>query len=97
MRTLGENIARARRRRRLSVRSMAERMYVSPDTVQRVEKGDPGVSIGVIASALLVLGMERQLSEIAATERDGRGVRESEEHLPQRIHDRSSVDDDLDF
>ena len=64
----------------------AERMYASPDTVQRLERGDPGVRIGIIAAALLVLGMERQLEELAVIERDRAGVRESEEHLPKRVN-----------
>ena len=53
---LGVNIKTARSKRRISIKSFAERIGVSESTVIRLEKGDSGVSIGTLAMACLVLG-----------------------------------------
>ena len=47
--TLGTNLRLARKRRRISRAAMAERMMVNPKTVDRMEKGDPALGIGIIA------------------------------------------------
>ena len=52
LRALGENLAIARKRRRESVKSWAQRIGVSEPTLARMEKGDPSVSMGVYATAL---------------------------------------------
>ena len=52
---LGRDIAVARKRRHMSMSEMAERMMVNLKTVQRMEKGDPAVGIGIVATALWVL------------------------------------------
>ena len=62
---LGENLAIARVRRRESQRVWAKRLGVSVPTLIRVERGDPGVAIGVIASALWMLGRAPALAELA--------------------------------
>lgn len=85
---LGADLALARRKRRISLRRMAERMMVSVNTVQRMEKGDPGVGIGVIASALWVLGMERSLTTLMDPASDTIGMALDRDHLPKRIRQR---------
>jgi DNA-binding transcriptional regulator YiaG len=50
---LGRDIATARRRSRILQRLLAERMMVSLDTVQRLERGDPGIGLGVVVTAPL--------------------------------------------
>lgn len=62
---LGADLAIARVRRRESQRVWAKRLGVSVPTLIRVERGDPGVSIGVIASALWMLGRAQALAELA--------------------------------
>ena len=44
---------------------MAERAFISRSTLVRVEKGDPGVSLGIYASVLFVLGMADRLGDLA--------------------------------
>src|SRR5258708_11385618 len=44
---LGRDISIARKRRRMSLSEMAERMMVNIKTVQRLEKGDPSVGVGI--------------------------------------------------
>ena len=65
---LGHDLPLARKRRRTSLRDMAERMMVNLKTVQRMEEGDPAVGIGIIASALWVLGMHRRHGHRAAAD-----------------------------
>ena len=94
---LGKDIATARTRRRIPQRLFAQRMMVSPQTVQRLEHGDPGVSIGVLATALWVLGMNDRLSEIASPARDRVGTSEEIRRHPRRVRVPSPSKSDLDF
>ena len=85
LRKLGLDLSAARRRRRLSMALLAERAFISRNTLTRVEKGDPGVSMGIYASVLFVLGMEERLGALADAVHDPVGLSLEEERLPQRI------------
>ena len=50
LRKLGHDIRDARRRRRIPVAIMAERASISRMTLNKVEKGEPGVSMGTYAA-----------------------------------------------
>ncbi len=82
---LGADISAARRRRRMPVDLMAERAFVGRNTITRVEKGDPRVSMGIYATVLFVLGMHAKLSELADSSTDRIGLDLEEEQLPQRV------------
>ena len=77
LRTLGENLAIARVRRRESQRAWAKRLGVSVPTLIRMERGDPGVGVGIYVTALWLIGTVRSLPELAAPEAD-RGAIESD-------------------
>jgi len=85
LRKLGKDIRDARRRRRIPVAVMAERASVSRMTLSRVEKGEPGVSLGIYATVLFVLGMAERLADLADPRSDIVGLELEEERLPQRI------------
>jgi transcriptional regulator with XRE-family HTH domain len=85
LRKLGQDIRDARRRRRIPVQIMAERASISRTTLSKVEKGDPGVSLGIYARVLFVLGMAERLAELADVRSDALGLELDEEQLPQRI------------
>jgi len=70
LRRLGENIAIARVRRKESQRVWAKRLGVSIPTLIRLEQGDPGVSIGILATALWMIGRVQALPELADPEKD---------------------------
>jgi transcriptional regulator with XRE-family HTH domain len=93
---LGEAIKTARKRRRINMQEMASRMFVARKTLYRLEKGDPGVSIGTLASALWVLGLDKDLLQIADPEHDKIGIYRERQNLPQRVRT-PSHEDDLDF
>ena len=70
LRTLGENLAIARIRRRETQRVWAKRLGVSVPTLIRMEQGDPGVSAGIYATALWLIGRVQSLSEAADPKSD---------------------------
>lgn len=67
---LGADLAVARLRRKESLRSWAKRLGVTVSTLQRLEAGDPAVSIGILASALWLLSRDGELGQLAAPEHD---------------------------
>ena len=64
---------------------MAERAGISRTTLSKAEKGDPGVSVGTLATLLFILGLDERLSEVADVRHDRVGLDLSDELLPQRI------------
>jgi transcriptional regulator with XRE-family HTH domain len=85
LKKLGEDLSLARRRRMLTQESMAERIQTSVATLRRLEKGDPRISVGVIAQALLVLGELDKVSGLLDTATDEIGLSLMNEQLPQRV------------
>lgn len=93
---VGERIRIARKRRAITMQDMASRMFVTRKTLARLENGDPGVSLAVFTSALWVLGLEKDLYEIALPENDKVGIYRERQRLPKRVRPAESKDD-LDF
>ena len=93
---VGEHIRIARKRRSITMDEMASRMYVTRKTLSRLENGDPGVSIGVAALALWVLGLDKDLLNIAGPEQDKLGLFLERQRLPERVR-RAAQGDELDF
>ncbi|MGH8295701.1 MAG: helix-turn-helix domain-containing protein [Steroidobacteraceae bacterium] len=77
LRGLGENLAIARLRRRESQREWAGRLGCSVPTLIRIERGDPGVGVGLYATALWLVGRVSGLPGLAAPEED-RGALEGD-------------------
>ncbi|MEQ1908698.1 MAG: hypothetical protein ABMA15_07735 [Vicinamibacterales bacterium] len=88
LRKLGQDIRDARRRRRIPVAIAAERASISRTTLVKIEKGDPGVALGIYATVLFVMGMVDRLADVADPRHDSVGLQLEEEHLPQRIRAR---------
>jgi DNA-binding XRE family transcriptional regulator len=85
LRKLGKDLRDARRRRRIPAAVAAQRASISRTTLVKVEKGDPGVALGIYATVLFVLGMVNRLSDVADPRTDTAGLQLEEEHLPERI------------
>lgn len=77
------------------MRSMAERLDISTGTLQRLEKGDPGVSIGLVAKALSVLGVQGRLGQVIEPATDSVGQTLELSRLPKAV--RATTTSDLDF
>lgn len=97
MQKLGRDITIARKRRRLSMSEMAERMMVNIKTVQRLEKGDPSVGIGIVATALWVLGLHRRIGDLVSPESDQVGLQEDIKNLPRDFRRSRKQIDKFDF
>jgi transcriptional regulator with XRE-family HTH domain len=85
LRRLGQHLRDARLRRRIPAAILAERASLSRTTLNRIEKGDPSVSMGAYATVLFVLGLADRLGEVADLRQDSVGRELEEEHLPKRI------------
>jgi len=85
LRKFGRDIHEARLRRRIPAALVAERASISRTTLSKLEKGDPGVSLGIVAAVLFVLGMSDRLEELADIRSDEHGLALDEERLPKRI------------
>ncbi len=94
---LGRDLTIARKRRHLSLHDMADRMMVNLKTVQRLEKGDPAVGIGIVAAALWILGLHRRLGDLVAPETDTTGLQEDIRNLPRDFRRTKSRSDKYDF
>ena len=81
----GSDLSVARRKRRLTVAMMCERVGVSKATWQRMEKGDPTVSMGAYAQALFVLGFGTSLAGLADQRHDEQGLMLEAGYLPKRV------------
>ena len=75
--TLGENIKLARLRRKLSIRSMAERAGIATSTLGNIEDGSPSVSLGSYLQVLSVLRLEDDLLLIADKDPMGRQIQDA--------------------
>ena len=91
LRKLGRDMRDARRRRRIPVAIVAQRASISRTTLVKIEKGDPGVAMGIYATVLFVMGMAERLAEVADARNDAVGLQLEEESLPQRIRTRTTT------
>jgi hypothetical protein len=85
---LGDDIRKARLRRRITTMMMAERAFITRTTLRKVEQGNPGVSLGIYAVVMFILGLAPRLAEVADTRVDEIGLQLEEERLPQRVRAR---------
>jgi transcriptional regulator with XRE-family HTH domain len=85
LRKLGMDLALARRKRGISTSDMAGRLFVSRNTLWRLERGDPTIAIGTFATAAFVLGIHDRLAGFAAPKDDELALVLDERRLPQRI------------
>ena len=85
LRKLGRELALARRKRGISTEDMAARLFVSRDTLWRLERGDPKVSSGTLATAAFILQLQDRLANLATPGLDTLGLSLDEKRLPQRI------------
>lgn len=85
LRKLGRELALARRKRGISTADMAARLFVSRDTLWRLERGDPTVATGTLATALFMLQLHDRLANLAAPATDALALSLDEQRLPTRI------------
>lgn len=73
---LGENIKLARKRRSFTTTQVSERAGINRKTLYRIEKGDPGVTLGAYFNVLRVLGLQNDFFKIAVDDEFGRKLQD---------------------
>lgn len=95
---LGSRLKDARLRRRISTVLFAQRVGISRDTLNRLEKGDPTIALGTYARVLRVLGLDGDLDGIARDDALGRKLQDLELRRPGRaaseLRDEEAFGDD---
>jgi len=76
LKTLGENLKLARKRRKLSAEMLSERANISRSTLWSIESGKANISIESLLQVLSVLGLQDDLKEIAANDLLGRKLQD---------------------
>lgn len=98
--SLGENIKLARLRRKLSVRSLAERAGIAVSTMVNIEAGSPSVSLGNYLQVLSVLRLEEDLMLIADKDPVGRQIQDAglmvKKRAPKKKITKSVIDHVID-
>lgn len=82
---LGHDISDARKRRGLTMETVASRAFTSRKTLARVEAGDHAVSMGIYASVLNALTLLDKLGEVADPVNDPLGQSLASADLPRRV------------
>jgi transcriptional regulator with XRE-family HTH domain len=85
LRKLGADLRDARKRRKLPMAVVADRAFTSRSSLQRVEAGDPAVSMGIYAAVMHALGLVEGLGDIADVKTDSVGQALASAALPQRV------------
>jgi len=75
---VGEQIRLARLRRKYSVKMVSDRAGISRATLWKVEKGDPGVAIGIYAKVLAAIGLPNDITLLARDDELGRLIQDAE-------------------
>ncbi|MFV3411159.1 helix-turn-helix domain-containing protein [Pseudomonas sp. NY15436] len=88
----GERIRLARLRRDLSMVVVADNAGISRETLNKIERGDPGVALGSYARVLEVLGLAGDIDLWAQGDDVGRQLQD--ERLPRRASRRKSEGDE---
>jgi len=74
---VGENLKLARLRRKYSAETVAQRAGITRVTLSKVEKGDPGVALGIYARVMQVLRLEDDLAKLALDDVLGRKLQDA--------------------
>jgi len=82
---LGHNIALARRRRHWTQEMLAQRIGASARTVRRMEEGEPGIALHILARALHAFGELQALNQVLEGAQDMVGMMLMDEKLPKRV------------
>jgi transcriptional regulator with XRE-family HTH domain len=92
-RLVGERLALARKRRRLTLRELAAKAGISYDTARAAEAGNLQTGFGAYLAMLWAMGLESEIRSLADPERDDEGKQLELARLPQRVrHAKESLD-----
>ena len=88
---LGERLRAARLRRKMTQAIMAERVGVSIPTLKKLEEGEPTTSLATMFRVLTVLGLASDIDKVAAEDKLGRELQDSELAAPRPARRRTTT------
>ena len=77
LKTLGENLRLARRRRKITSKMMAERANMSLMTLSSLERGEAQVSMANYMAVIACLGFQDDIAQVAANDILGRDLQDA--------------------
>ena len=77
LKAFGLRLREARLRRDITTVLFCERMNVSRDTLNRLEKGDASIAMGTYLRALRVLGLDKDFELVAQNDELGRKLQDA--------------------
>ena len=93
---LGERLALARKRRRLTLRELAAKAGISYDTARAAEAGNLQTGLGAYLAILWAMGLESEIDSFLDPDRDETGKQLEIARQPRRVaHRRTRHDDEF--
>ena len=77
LKTLGENLRLARKRRKITAEMMAERTNMSLVTLRSLERGSPKVAMANYMAVIACLGFSEDIANVAANDILGRDLQDA--------------------
>lgn len=77
LKTMGENLRLARKRRKITAKMMAERANLSLMTLRALERGAPQVSMANYMAVVACLGFQADIAAVAANDVLGRDLQDA--------------------
>ena len=87
LKKLGNDLNKARLRRRLKMEVIADRAGISKATLAKIQKGDPGVAIGSYVTVISAIGLGSDWLNFADIKNDKVGLLLDEKRIPMRARD----------
>ena len=93
---IGERLALARKRRRLTLRELAAKAGISYDTARAAEAGNLQTGLGAFLAMVWAMGLESEIKSFVDPDRDETGKQLEIARQPRRVaHRREKHDDDF--
>ena len=77
LKTMGENLRLARKRRKITANMMSERANLSLMTLRSIERGSPHVSMCNYMAVIACLGFQADIAAVAANDVLGRDLQDA--------------------
>ena len=90
---LGANLQIARKRRKLSLQQVADKLNIGVRSISDAEKGKPATAVSTYLGLLWVYGMLDDLKNVAVPHKDVEGIRLEAVHKKKTI--KSEYDNDF--
>ena len=94
---LASRVRLARTRRGMSIAEVAAKASIDRNTLNALELGKPGVSIGAYVTVLWALGLDRTLDGVAHPDSDTHGKTLEASRRPMRVRKSQKSKNEYDF